>query len=74
MEQLVREIRAYLKKKYTAETIKQVGLEDYDDIARLMIDNRERRNFVPEHIVDEYIQEQLIMSLLEKEEEDVLFL
>lgn len=74
MEQLVRELKLYLHTKYSKDVIKQVGLEEDEDIARLMIDNRERPNFKPELIIDEYIQEQIIAGIMEMEEEECLSL
>ena len=65
MEQLLRELRAYLKLKYSPETIKQVGLEEDEDVARLLKDNRELDYFNPELIIDEYIEDQQIRAIFD---------
>lgn len=67
MEQLVKRLRLYLYTKYSKEIIKQVGLEEYEDVARLMIDTRDSDD-KPENIIDEYIEEQILANILETEE------
>lgn len=68
MEQLLKEMRVYLKLKYSQEIIKQVGLEEDEDVERLLKENRHLENFKPENIIDDYIREQTIANILEAEE------
>lgn len=68
MELLLKEMRVYLNLKYSKEIIKQVGLEEDEDVERLLIDNKHLTNFTPELIIDLYVKEQTIANILEGEE------